>query len=95
MTIVNSSFPFWLSTLPKNIERHVFNSVLLLLEYRDKLVLIDWKTSEKPKPFLSNTYDTPIQIAAYVGALNADPQYNMKVAAIIMNIIWIYLVVLR
>lgn len=39
---------------------------------------IEWKTSEKLKHRLASTYDAPIQLCAYLGALNADARYDIS-----------------
>jgi genome maintenance exonuclease 1 len=54
--------------------------VLLTKFFRPlRLVLVDWKTSQKPKRSLSATFDAPLQIAAYVGAINHDQRYPFVV----------------
>ncbi|XP_005089645.1 mitochondrial genome maintenance exonuclease 1 [Aplysia californica] len=60
---------------PNLLYRGVFDC---LAQYRDMLCVIDWKTSKQPRPLLKNTYDDPLQIAAYIGAVNADPKYTSQ-----------------
>ena len=46
---------------------------------KPRLVLIDWKTSQKQKLSVSSTFDNPLQIAAYIGAFNHDPRYPLQI----------------
>ncbi|XP_057329251.1 mitochondrial genome maintenance exonuclease 1-like [Microplitis mediator] len=56
--------------------------------YRGTLCLIDWKKSEKIKT-LSSIYDSPLQLSAYIGALNSDPNYPFKVKTGVLAIAYV------
>lgn len=57
-----------------------------LAKFKGELVVIDWKTSSKPKPTLAHLYDEPLQCAAYAGAVNYDPSltYNLDKFAVVI-----------
>lgn len=40
--------------------------------YENELVVIDFKTAEKPKKTIESLYDNPLQVTAYCGAINND-----------------------
>lgn len=40
--------------------------------YQDELVVIDFKTAEKPKKTVESLFDNPLQVTAYCGAINND-----------------------
>ncbi|XP_053978369.1 uncharacterized protein LOC128876218 [Hylaeus volcanicus] len=70
----------------KNLEAYVMHPNLrykgvvdCIACYRDKVCVIDWKQSEKRKSTLASTYDAPVQLAAYVGALNASDNYPFMI----------------
>ncbi|XP_076246992.1 uncharacterized protein LOC143186974 [Calliopsis andreniformis] len=70
----------------KNLETHVLHPNLqykgvvdCIAFYRGNLCIIDWKKSDKQKLTLASTFDAPLQVAAYIGAVNASDNYPFKV----------------
>ncbi|XP_075233325.1 mitochondrial genome maintenance exonuclease 1-like [Lycorma delicatula] len=70
------------------LESHVIHSELpyrgiidCVAKYNGKLAVIEWKHSDKRKPYIQWTYDAPIQLSAYLGALNYDNNYRIPVKA--------------
>lgn len=45
-----------------------------------KTCVIDWKTSKKPKTNIRQTFDNPVQLAAYLGAYNSQPTLPAEVS---------------
>ncbi|RZF41445.1 hypothetical protein LSTR_LSTR000159 [Laodelphax striatellus] len=72
----------------KVVESHVAHPQLhycgfidCVAKYDGTPVVIEWKLAEKPKPDIRSTYDAPLQMSAYLGALNYDDNYNFPVAS--------------
>lgn len=68
---------------PKAIESNVVHPVLkyrgifdAIADYEEKPTLIEWKKSDKPRKSLALTYDNPVQLAAYFGAVCNDLNYK-------------------
>jgi len=59
-------------------------SMLLLVHfyYRGEQYVIDWKTSKRRKSSLSQTFDNPLQLVAYLGAYNIQPSTSLKVCEV-------------
>lgn len=57
--------------------------MLYRLFCRNKLVIIDWKKSDKLKTTLDMMFDAPLQVAAYVGAVNFDKCFPYKVSNVL------------
>lgn len=47
---------------------------------RNTPVVIEWKKSSRDKSSIQSTYDAPLQLAAYMGAVNNDTSYDFKVS---------------
>ncbi|XP_046749802.1 uncharacterized protein LOC124413328 isoform X2 [Diprion similis] len=60
---------------PKLHYRGVVDCVAL---YRGNLCVIEWKKSDRMKNTIGSTFDAPIQVASYIGALNSDENYKFQ-----------------
>lgn len=52
--------------------------------YSGKLVIIEWKTSEKLKPTLRDIYDNPLQAVAYLGAINYESGHELRTDEVVL-----------
>ncbi|XP_054758859.2 mitochondrial genome maintenance exonuclease 1-like [Lytechinus pictus] len=50
-----------------------------ITEYRGKPCLVEFKTSRKPKKSLAKCFDSPVQVAAYLGAFNFDSHHQFQI----------------
>ncbi|KAF3423089.1 hypothetical protein E2986_04703 [Frieseomelitta varia] len=50
-----------------------------IASYRDHTYVIGWKKSAQQKTSLATSFNTPIEIAAYIGAINSFNKYSFKV----------------
>lgn len=48
------------------------------ITFSNELSVIEWKKSDRLKASLAATYDAPLQLCAYLGAINADPRYRFE-----------------
>lgn len=60
---------------------HSDEALLISFHYifSNELCALEWKTSEKTKSTLISTFDAPIQLCAYIGAMNVDPRYDIRI----------------
>ncbi|KYN04491.1 Uncharacterized protein C20orf72 like protein [Cyphomyrmex costatus] len=64
-----------IETYVAHTKLHYKGVVDCIASYRNENYLIDWKKSDRQKLDLKQTYDAPIQLAAYIGAINASNLY--------------------
>lgn len=47
--------------------------------FRGKLMLVNWKKMKRYVSSVEKTFDFPLQVAAYIGAINYDDSYPFQV----------------
>lgn len=96
--------PYWDSIAPvlddldvvHLVENYVFHADLCyagrvdcVARYQDTLCVLDWKTADRPKESVKQLRDSPLQLAAYCGAINqtyADTGLKINHAAVVVAI---------
>ncbi len=99
-----ASSPYWDSIAPvledldvvHLVENYVFHADLCyagrvdcVARYQDTLCVFDWKTADRPKESVKQLRDSPLQLAAYCGAINqtyADVGLTLNHAAVVVAI---------
>ncbi|XP_026684267.1 uncharacterized protein LOC103515914 [Diaphorina citri] len=51
-------------------------------------VAIEWKKSDSKKSTIDKTYDAPLQLAAYMGAINYDNSYTSQVTSGVVVVVY-------
>ncbi|KAG4068915.1 hypothetical protein HA402_005063 [Bradysia odoriphaga] len=74
------------TAMPVSVEKTVHHPVLkykgicdCVSEVDNKLTIIEWKKSGRSKPTLDATYDAPLQLCAYLGAINCTPEFQGRI----------------
>lgn len=65
--------------------------MLIQISFSSELHVIEWKKSERIKPNLADTFDAPLQLAAYLGAVNATlPAHGLTTPVLRGAVVVIY-----
>lgn len=74
------------TAMPASVEKTVHHPILkykgiadCVSEVDNQLTIIEWKKSGRSKPTLDATYDAPLQLCAYLGAINCTPEFKGRI----------------
>jgi len=74
------------TAMPEIVEKPLFHPTLkykgicdCVSEIDNQLTIIEWKRSGSSKQTLDATYDAPLQLCAYLGAINSIPEYQGRI----------------
>lgn len=78
-SIIFYIFTFTSTSLLQNLFSRKETTINVNFLRRGKSYAIDWKKSDKDKLNINFMYDAPIQLAAYIGAINSSKRYPFVV----------------